>query len=209
MTYSHTFASTAAAITLCLSVPGGAVAQASGDGRVGPRVFTDAVLNESLAALNGFLSDRYAHDDMMAALSAPPAKDFEATAIAVADVPYYRDDSGVSGFTGSINSGSALDLHLAAFNDERQGKGDSLFVQVARAAGGTSLDMREAGGLPPVAGDVLSFGPSVDGDRALEVNLDVLSEQMVDRAVRDNQLSGDGAVTGHSFDLYSEALRVF
>lgn len=209
MTYLRTLACTAAAISVCVSIPTAATAQASGDGRLGPRTFTDTTLDDSLAAMNALLRARHAHDDLMASLSAAPEKDFKTTAVAVSDVPQYGDGTSVSGFTGSINGGSALDLHLAAFNDESRDKGESLFVQIARAAGGTDLDMKEAGGMPPVGGDILSFGPTVDSDGSLNENLNFLSDHIVDRADRENQLTGDGSVTGHSFELHSQALRVF
>ncbi|MDJ0992726.1 MAG: hypothetical protein QNI90_04075 [Dinoroseobacter sp.] len=199
----------AVAFALTIVMPTGVTAQASGDGRIGPRVFSDDALNQSLEALNVFLSARYAHDDIMAALAERPEKDFRTTAVTTASAPEYFNGDSLGGFTGDVNSGSALDVHLAAFNEERMNRGNSLFIKIALASGGYDLDMREAGGMPPVPGDLLAFGPSVQSDHTLEYNLEVLAVHMVEQDLRNDQLSGDGAVTGHSFDLYGEALSLF
>ncbi|MEP2532046.1 hypothetical protein [Shimia sp.] len=188
----------------------GVHAQATADGRTGPLVFNDEVLNQSLTAMNDFLQARYVSEDMIASLSAPAEPNFNRTVATVVSVPEYRSGVSLGEFLGQINGGEALDMHLAAFNDDIVQREIPLFERIAFTSGGTNFDMREAGGLPMVAGDQLAFGPKVSDGVTLQNNLDILSDNMRQHAARVDELSGNGnVITGSDFNLYTASLKLF
>ena len=65
---------------LVFAAAGDARAQASGDGRVGPLVFDGGALDQSLHALNHHIQDKYAQEDMLAALTEDRAPEFATAA---------------------------------------------------------------------------------------------------------------------------------
>lgn len=186
------------------------LAQASGDGRVGPRVFTGQALDESMHALNDFLQSRYAHDDMMAALTEPAEADFRGKAIASASAPEALTRQSLGGFDASISGDASLNLHLAAFNDELEARGDTLFVRIAMAVAGNTLDMAQAAALSATADDRMAFGPEIMDDLTLDDHMLSLADHMLSLREKDLNLSaGSAAVTGLSFDRYGDALNMF
>lgn len=186
------------------------LAQASGDGRNGPRVFTGQALDHSLVALNDFLQTRYAHDDVMAALTAPAEADFRDKAVAVASAPDALTTQTRGGFDASISGDTSLDLHLAAFNDELEARGEPLFVRIALAVAGNGLDMTEAAGLAATTDDRMGFGPEIADDLTLDDHMLSLADHILEQRAKDLNLSdGSGAVTGLSFDRYGDALNMF
>ena len=189
----------------------GAFAQASGDGFQGPVVFNDGALNESLHAMNDFLAARYVADDIFASLHTdPPGQEFVAVASAVSHVPEFRAADPRKGFGPGITGGSSLDLHLASFNEEVIGRDDPVFMRIARAAGGTSIDFAEVGAVPPVPGDALVFGPAVHDDATLNGQMFALNDLLTQHRERNLELSvAEQATTGASFDLYGKALNLF
>ncbi len=207
-----TMAAVAAGITTgLLALSGAALAQASGDGRLGPHTFNDAALDQSLAALNLHLQARYANDDMMLALNeTPPAADFVAVASAVGDAPELRPVSGSAGFGIPISDGGSLNLHLASFNDEVLSRPDDLFVRVAVAAAegvtlgfGDVADIRTAAAAP-------EFATPVFDDPTLDSYTAALHDQMFAFFDREARLSqAVPGVTGNSFDLYSQSLTLY
>ena len=207
----RSFSLRALVTTVAICTGTGAFAQASGDGFQGPTVFNDNALNESLHAMNDFLAARYVADDIFASLHAdPPAQEFVAVASAVSHVPEFRANGTRQGFGPSISGGTSLDLHLASFNDEVIGREDPVFMRIARAAGGTSIDFAEVGAVPPVPGDALVFGPPVFDDATLNGQMFALNDLLTRHRERDFELSvAEQATTGASFDLYGEALKLF
>lgn len=198
-----------AAAAICTA--SAAFSQASGDGRQGPRVFNDTALDESLHAMNDFLQARYTADDIFASLhSTAPKQEFATVARAVGDAPEFRARHATGGFGPSISGGASLDVHLASFNDEVISRDDPVFVRIARAAGGTSVDFAEAGAVPPVSGDILAFGPEVQDDATLNDTMLALGDHLLEHRTRELELSvAEEATTGTSFDLYGEALKLF
>lgn len=182
---------------------------AHADGRTGPNPFTDAALNTALAEMNGFLQKRYAHADMMASLQTPPAQDFKMLARAVSDVPVMRGTETGS-FGTPIIGGASLDLHLARFNEDREHRGDPLFMRIARDSGGTAPRFDDVAGVPPATVPAHSFGPHVQDDLTLDATMTALFDHMQWQATRDAALlvhvpqSDD-----RSFDRYGEALKLF
>ncbi|MCA8881979.1 MAG: hypothetical protein KDA73_18950 [Rhodobacteraceae bacterium] len=192
-----------------LSFSGTAIAQANGDGRQGPSVFSDAVLDQSLSAMNDFLQARYRNDDMMADLhGGRPAADFEGIARAVAEAP----DSGTFGtetaFGPQISGDRSLDVHLAAFHEEQR-RPQPLFMRIAAAAGTMDLDFAEAGAVPP-SGPGSAFGPAIRNDPTLNASLVALADQMIEQSVREATLFPDNAaISGTSFDDYARSLTLY
>lgn len=201
-----------AAQTLALALAAqGLSAQAMGDGRTGPMVFHDTVLDQSLHAMNDFLQARYAYDAMMASLHTPaPAKDFETVARIVADVPE-RAAPASGGFGTSIVGGQTLDLHLASFNDAREERGEPLFVRVARMAAGTLPDFADVADIPPGVPTDHGFGEGrVHDDPTLNDSMADLFDHMQWQATRDEALRARGsAIRDGSFDRYGDALTLF
>ena len=116
-------------------------------------------------------------DDIFASLHAdPPGQEFVAVASAVSHVPEFRAADTRKGFGPEITGGSSLDLHLASFNEEVIGRDDPVFMRIARAAGGTSIDFAEVGAVPPVPGDALVFGPAVHDDATLNGQMFALED---------------------------------
>jgi hypothetical protein len=199
-------------VVLVLSAQAVALAQASGDGRQGPRVFGDAALDESLLAMNGFLRARYVNDDIMASLQQPPRqRDFFAVARAVSDVPELTSMRVVDGFGPAVTDGRSLDLQLVSFNADLDRRGDALFVRVARAAGGTGLGFAEVAAVPPVLGEEVGFGPAIWNDPTLDNYMLALIDQMIDQAGRNAELaiSSPAVDTGSSFDRYGQSLTLY
>ena len=104
------------AVLLSLAA-GGAWAAAMGDGRTGPMVIEGRVLDESLLALNRRIQDRYAQEEMMAALVEPQNPGFAVAAAATAAVPTVQQvaDSG-TGFGQAVNDGPSLKQSVMALN---------------------------------------------------------------------------------------------
>jgi hypothetical protein len=189
-----------------------ALAQASGDGRQGPFVFSGAALDESLLAMNDFLRARYVSDDIVAGLHEPPAeRDFVTVAIAVSGVPALESIRVAPGFGPAVMDGQSLDLQLASFNTDMERRGDPLFVRVARAAGGTALDFAEVAGIPPVPGGGIAFGPEIWSGETLDEHMLALYDHMIEQDARNSLLSvaAEPADTGSSFDRYGDSLRLY
>lgn len=208
----NTFKTTTVAAALCAFAATGVCAQASGDGRQGPRVFSDSALDQSLVAMNSFLQKRYAHEDIMASLhETAPESDFRALAQTVSDVPEFRAIETAARFGSEIDGGSGLDIYLANFNEDLAMREDPLFVRIARAAGGTEIDFSEVAAIPPEASDLAAFGPEIHDDVTLDDHMLSLFDHMLAHTERDAALTASrpDAVSGGSFDRYGEALKLF
>ncbi|HEU0222637.1 MAG TPA: hypothetical protein VFR34_10575 [Paracoccaceae bacterium] len=213
MLSSRSLTMASAALALGLSAPAAALAQASGDGWRGPVVFSGQALNESLQAMNDFLQARYKGEDMIASIlqGTPAEADFVTVARRVSDAPELMPIDLASEFGLAIGDTSSLDLHLAAFSEEQERRGEPLFVRIALAAGGTGLDFADVAGIPPVPGEELSFGPPIWDDLTLDAHMLALFDHMVEQSARNDALSVANPVdnTGSSFDRYGEALKLF
>jgi hypothetical protein len=200
-------ASVAVACSFATHTP--VLAQASGDGWLGPRVFDDTALDQSLQAMNGFLQARYASDDLMASLNGEPEQaDFVTVARTVSDVPELTGIRVESGFGPAVVDGRSLDLQLAAFSEDQLGRGEPLFVRIALTAGG--LDFADVADVPPVRAEA-AFGPEIWDDRTLDEHMLALFDQMLEHAERNAALSvaSPDASTGSSFDRYATSLTLY
>lgn len=135
-----------------------ALAQAKGDGFQGPRVFGDAALDQSLAAMNRETQELYRRDDILAGLVVPERADYatvsvtvrETARIAAAEAAEFTEVSGDAGLMHS----------LARMSDRVRDDNTLLFVEIARAA--------QAGTAPEPGSE---FGPLIAGDLTLDAKI--------------------------------------
>ncbi len=157
--------------------------------------------------LNDYLQAKYAQEEMLANLDAAPQSDFVTIAAAVSTAPMDAPSSEAGAFGWQITGGNSLDLHLAAFNEEVLGRGDDLFIRIAKVETGKAIDFRD------VASDVYA-GQAFDGrimnDPTLEAELKALHRGLAEFEARAERLGqAVPAVTDDSFDRYIESLRLF
>ena len=187
--------------------PAASLAGGWSDGRTGPVEITGHAIDDAMTALNDFIQAKNAQANMMASLDVVPGPDFETVASAVSAAPFDRAAPNASEFGWTINGGSALDVHLAAFNDDLKTRGQDLFIRIATAETAKGMDFAS------VASDVYSGfdgGGRVRDDVTLNAEMQDLLEgmrQFDDRAARVSQAVPQ--VSGTSFDRYIEALQLF
>lgn len=157
------------AVTAILFSPSVVLAQASGDGFQGPRVFNDQALDQSLAAMNRELRLSYARKDAIEDLVTPAAPDFVSLA---ADIGVEAEEIestaslSTDSFAESVSGDASLDAKVASIRETLSDDEAYLFVNVARLATG-DLDNRFDDG--EVA--FTSFGPAIDGDETLQAKV--------------------------------------
>ncbi len=177
------------------------------DGRAGPVVMTDDMLNHAMTSLNDFLQAKYAQDDALAALDETPANDFAVIASATGETPLDRELEELGSFGWTVSGGRSLDLHLASFNDEVLGREDSLFIRIARSETGKAMTFDQAAA--DYKSDYLERGRIFD-DPSLNAELLALSDSMREF---DNRLAKIARavpeVTGTSFERYTDALALY
>lgn len=202
----RTLLSRAACATGALAICAG-MAMAD-DGRTGPAVFTGDILDHKLASMNDWLQDRYRQEDMLAHLDETPAADFVTVAAAVSETPLDPPRLAGGAFGPPVFDGRTLNLHLAAFNADLQGRGDDLFLRIATAAAGRAPDFEA------VARDHRRITPDflglVQDDPSLDRQMDLLAEGLRHFEIREERLyRAAPAVTQDSFDRYTSALRLY
>jgi len=198
---------TAGIISVFSLVPLAAIAGGKMDGRTGPATFTGHDLDHAMTDMNDFLKERYIHDDMLAGLDVAPQADFQTVAVAVSTAPFERTAPELGSFGHLIGDGGSLDLQLASFNEEVLGRGDDLFVRIARSEAG------KVPGFGTVAADVFTgptFGGMIHDDPTLDGEMAALSIGMRAFDIREQDLTrAVPQVDGTSFDRYVESLRLF
>ncbi len=195
---------TAAAMAL---FPTTLVAGGVTDGRTGPAVMNDHLLDHALVSLNDFLQVKYAQDDLLGSLDTVPNRDFRTVAIASAETPFDSQEAELGPFGWTVTGGTTLDFHLASFNEEVLGRRDSLFVRIARAETGKAMTFDQA------AADYKSDtrdGGRIHDDPSLNAEVLALSNSLREfdnRFARISQTVPE--VTGTSFERYMDALALY
>jgi hypothetical protein len=194
------------------------LAAATGDGRMGPKVVSGEVVDQSLYALNRHIQDKYALDDMLAALTAPRAPDFAVAATASAAAPTIEETPEVGAFGYRIFDDSSLNNGLELFNTEVALRGTDLFIQVAMeatskgeafalAVRGAGLDEKMARYRQEMAEVTEGFGNPVRDSSTLETSIVALNERIGDQVVREIRLAAAVPPTdGTSFLNYAVAM---
>ncbi|SDC14764.1 hypothetical protein SAMN04488239_101294 [Ruegeria marina] len=149
-----------------------------------------------MANMNAHLQTRYRQYDMLANLDAVPSRDFVVGATATVETPLATPAAEVTGFGPSINGGTSLDLHLAAFNDDLATHGDDLFLRMVRV---------EVTGFADIAADIKRGPTEISGrvryDATLDARMSALGEGLRDFDRRAGHLNpAQLAVTDESFD---------
>lgn len=204
---------------LAIGHNGAAHARMFEDGRIGPLVVNDEVLNGALKAMNGFLQARYQQDDMMAALHEPAQGDFAEIAAMIADAPAHQLEAVAQAFGLPIAGGRDLDRHLAAFNTDVLMRGEDLFTRLARAESAKASEFNQvAASLEGfnVLQDAVSseqqlsdFGPRVNNDATLNAQMRDLAVILNEFDSRDQIIAhAVPAITGETFDRYMMALAI-
>lgn len=177
-----------------------ALAQASGDGRIGPLVFDGEALDQSLHALNHHIQDKYVQEDMLAALTEDRAPEFATAAAASAAAPTLEETALEGAFGYVVSDDRSLSDGLALFNAELALRGEDLFIQVAReatvkgdafalAAAGAGLDAKMAARRQEAAGPGDGFGDQVAGDASLDASMAALNKWMRAHEAREVMLA--------------------
>lgn len=187
-------------------------AEARGDGRLGPLVFHDDVLNQSLAALNHLIQDKYSQEELLAGLSEPQAPDFATAALASGAVPDIEETPEVGAFGYLVSDGNSLDNGLSLFNTEVALRGTNLFIRIAQEATskGEAFSMAAAGAIvdgqlaqyrQEMADAGEGFGDPVNNGRSLEMSVAAINQRIFDLELRENRLAAAvPAVDGSQFD---------
>ena len=177
-----------------------AFAAASGDGWMGPKVFDGEALNQSLHALNHHIQDKYAQDDMLAALIEPRAPEFAVASAASATAPSIEQAQDVGAFGYVVYDSRSLDVGLELFNMEVALRGADLFIQVALeatakddafalAASSAGIDEKMAKHRLDLAGPGSGFGDTVRDDASLEASVEALNRRMYAQVEREIRLA--------------------
>jgi hypothetical protein len=209
------------ATALLITVSSSALlAEASGDGRVGPEVFSDEALNQSLHALNHQIQDKYSQETLLAGLAEPRTPDFAQAAVASAAVPVIEETREIGAFGYLVHDGSSLDNGLTFFNTEVALRGSDLFIRVALEATskGEAFSMAAAGAvvdeqLMKVRQEMITlsegFGDPVDNGSSLEASVVALNQRLFDLEQRENRLAAAvPPVDGSSFDDVMVAIAI-
>jgi hypothetical protein len=209
------------ATALLITVSSSALlAEASGDGRVGPEVFSDEALNQSLHALNHQIQDKYSQETLLAGLAEPRTPDFAQAAVASAAVPVIEETREIGAFGYLVHDGSSLDNGLTFFNTEVALRGSDLFIQVALEATskGEAFSMAGAGAVVDeqmmeirleLFATSQGFGDPVSNGRSLEASVTTLNQRIFDLEQRENRLAeAVPPVDGSSFDDVMMAIAI-
>jgi hypothetical protein len=207
--------------TVSFSITTPVDAEASGDGFRGPIVVTDAVLNQSLQALNAFMVGRYAQDDKLAAITAPVAKEFRTIAVATATMHSMSATPPLPSFGLVVNDDDTLDASMSYFNAERSSlDGDLHFsiteVQVHRALDFTEISNESWPNGVPYSLEVVSpdlgteFGRPVYDAISLDNHTVALNTHIEQLAAREELLNFNPPppMTQISFDVYASAMTL-
>jgi hypothetical protein len=207
-----------AALSFTLSTP--AYAEASGDGRMGPRIVTGDAFDQTLFALNDFIQSRYVQDDMLAALASPPSPDFVSTAVATASAPEMPYTIEPSAFGPSVNDDPSLNNSMDLLNTAMLERGTDLFLKVAEEASHRNLDFAEIAQSVDVdnaldraearlAADPSGFGDRVSDGRTLNDQVAAVNRHIQEFAERETLLGlAVPGVTGKSFDSFALAMLI-
>ncbi len=188
-----------AGVLVC-AASGAALAQASGDGRIGPLVFTGESLDQSLHALNRHIQDKYVQEDMLAAVIEDRAPEFATAAAASAAAPAHEEMAEQGAFGYVVADDRSLSEGLSLFNTELALRGEDLFIQVAReatikgdafavAAARAGVDAKMAARRQEAAGPGDGFGDRVAGDASLDASMVALNRWMRDHEAREVMLA--------------------
>jgi hypothetical protein len=207
----------AAALTLTLATT--AFSEASGDGRMGPKIVSGQAFDETIHALNDFIQERYVQDDMLAALTAPKSQDFATTAVATASVPEMPREAE-NAFGVAVIDDSSLNDSVDFLNKQMASRGHDLFIQVAEEATRKGLDFADVAKavdtnnaldryLEQLAGAELEFGERVWNDRSLDGQVAGVNSHIQDFAEREIMLAqAVPDVTGSSFERFAIAMLI-
>ncbi len=199
---------------------GMALAEATGDGWMGPKVVTSAVLNESLHALNHHIQDKYAQDDIIAALTQPREPDFAVAAAASAAAPTIEQTQEAGAFGYTIFNSQSLDTGLELFNTELTLRGDDPFIQVAPeanskgdafalAASSAGLDEKMVQRRLALAEAAEGVGDAVRDGASLEASVVALNRRMNEQVEREIMLAAAvPPVNGLSFTSVMVAMAI-
>ncbi|WP_260294735.1 hypothetical protein [Sedimenticola hydrogenitrophicus] len=204
-----------------LSTPNSPVlAEATGDGWLGPQVFNGEVLEQSLHALNRHIQDKYSQERQLDDLTEPRTPDFAEAAIASAAVPVIEETLEAGAFGYLVFDDRSLDNGLVLFNTEVALRGTDLFIRMAQeatskgedfsmAAAGAVVDEQLARYRRENAGSVGGFGDPVNDGNSLEVSVAALNQRIFDLEQRESQLAyAVPAVGGSSFDDVMLAIAI-
>lgn len=175
-------------------------AAASGDGWMGPKVFSGQALDQSLHALNHHIQDKYAQDDMLAALIEPRAPEFAVASAASAAAPTIEQAQEVGAFGYLVFDSRSLDAGLELFNIEFALRDEDLFNQVALeatskgdafalAASSAGLDEKMAEYRSELADAASGYGHTVHNDASLEASVAALNQRMHEQIEREIMLA--------------------
>lgn len=215
--HSKSFLALSLSAAMCLS-SGTALAQASGDGRVGPLIVDDLALNDTLQALNDHIQDKQIQDQMFAALTEERTLDFATVAVATAAAPRIEETLDVAAFGYSVDGDHALNEGLDLFNTELSLRGDDLFIQVARAetskndafqvaAASAGIDAKMRRRRLELADANDGFGDPVSSDASLVRSIIALNDMMDHRDAREIMLAAAlPPVKSGSFDTIMVAM---
>jgi hypothetical protein len=196
------------------------LAEASGDGRLGPEVFSGEVLNQSLHALNHQIQDKYNQEALLAGLTEPHAPDFAEAAVASAAVPVIEETPGVGAFGYLVFDDNSLNNGLELFNTEIALRGTDLFIRVALEATskGEAFSMAAVGAVvdeqmmqyrQDLTAISEGFGDPVDNGSSLEASVVALNQRLFDLEQRENRLAAAvPPVDGSSFDNVMVAIAI-
>jgi hypothetical protein len=195
-------------------------AEASGDGRTGPSLFTGNALDASLHALNHHIQDKYAQEDMLAALVEPRAPDFAVAAVASAAVPTFIETSEPGAFGYAIVNDKSLNRALELFNTEVAMRGSDVFIRVATeatskgeafaiAAVSAGVEEKMARYRDESAAVTEGFGSTIRDGASLEYSVAALNQRMQDQVDREIRLaSAVPPIDGTSFMTYLMAMAI-
>lgn len=185
---------------LALLIGGPALAEATGDGWMGPTVVDGSAIDHTLIALNVHIQDKYRQDDMLAALTEPLHSDFANTAVATAHGPRVDYLPSRPPFGYEVSDGRSLDDGLQLFHREIALRGNDLFIQVAQdvqvrgdafalAARGAGLDEQMARYQMEMIEIDNGFGNAIFDGLSLQASVAAINQRIKDQVVRETQIA--------------------
>lgn len=147
---------------------GSADARASGDGFIGPVVFGDSALDQSIAATNRELQQRDYQNDLVAELTRPTFFDYAAVVVALRDGLPEPDPAPLPAteFASAVAGDKSLEEKVAAIHADIRDDQFHVFLELARASDPSLEDNFDDGGL-----ETSEFGPSISGDTTLNAKV--------------------------------------
>ncbi len=208
-------------VGLLLSAAGGsAVADAPGDARHGPLVFTGEALDRYLQALNQHIQDKYLQEDLLAGLIEEQAPEFATAAAASAAFPTSEAAPAEGAFGYIVFDDRSLSGGLALFNTELALRGEDAFALAGRgtvvegkafadAASSAGLDAKMAARRRQAAGPAEDFGDAVGDDASLDASIVALNRRLREHAVREAMLTAAvRPVEAESFTIATAAMAL-